>query len=198
MPLTSISSNIQAHSDPDAVARAQPRRALEPLESASVDALIAALKDSDDHARWEAAKAFSKICDPAAAPALVIALEDSSIEVRWLAAESLIRLEREGLKALLPALVDRAGSMALRDAAHHVLSILSNRGWQSVASPIVAALESAQPAHAVPPAAYRAMAMLKDQTNRSRNHDTHRADDFSEPGNPATIVNHRGRDRFLR
>jgi HEAT repeat protein len=167
MPVTSpIASNIQSLSDSDGLVREHARRALVALGSASVEPLISALKDSDDQVRWEAAKALSEIGDPVAAPALVAALEDELFGVRWLAAEGLAAMGRDGLRALLPALMHHADSAVLRHGAHHVLRSLSNRKWRSLVMPIVTALESADASLAVPNAAHRALAELEESRNQ--------------------------------
>ena len=155
-----ITSHIQSLSDPDGLVRERARHALVAIGSASVEPLIAALKASDDQVRWEAAKALSAIGDPAAAPALVTALDDELFGVRGIAAEGLTALQRDGLRAMLPALMHHADSAVLRHGAHHVLRSLSNRKWRSLVQPIVTALEGVDASLAVPLAAHRAMAEL--------------------------------------
>lgn len=156
-----VASHIEGLSDSDGLVRERARRALVALGSASVEPLIRALTDPEDQLRWEAAKALSAIRDAASAPALVTALEDDLFGVRWLAAEGLTSLERDGLKALLPALIHRADCIALRHGALHILHALSKRGWRTVATPVVVALESAEASLAVPLAAHRAMLELE-------------------------------------
>ena len=155
-------SHIQALSDCDGMVRENARHALVALGSASVEPLIRALKDSDDQVRWEAAKALSAIRDPAAAPALVTTLDDELFGVRWIAAEGLAALGRDGLRALLPALMHHADSAVLRHGAHHVLRSLSPFAIRrSLVQPIVSALEGPDASLAVPLAAHRAMLELE-------------------------------------
>jgi HEAT repeat protein len=124
---------------------------------AAVGPLIALLDDRSDQLRWEAAKALSEIADPAAAGALVKTLEDPEVGVRWLAAEGLIRLRKAGLPPLFHALTERAGSVWLREGAHHVLHALAKAGLEDRVSHVLAALEGVEPAAAVPAAARKAL-----------------------------------------
>jgi hypothetical protein len=78
--------------------------------------------------RWEAAKALSEIQASSSAPALVAALEDNNSGVRWLAVKGLIGIGRTALRPLLEALIQRAGSIRLREGAHHVLHGMKELG----------------------------------------------------------------------
>jgi HEAT repeat protein len=117
--------------DRNTLRRQQARIALVDIGAPAVPYLIQALEDpeSEECARWEAAKALSDIGDPAAAPALINALgQDERFGIRWLAAEGLIALERQGLTPLLEALIQRSDSAWLREGAHHVLRTLAGKG----------------------------------------------------------------------
>jgi HEAT repeat protein len=118
-----------------------------------VTPLIEALAGGDTQTRWEAAKALGYLADPDGAPALVRALRDEEFGVRWLAAEGLILLGRDGLEPLLRALMERPDSVWLRQGAHHVLRVLSRRGFREVLQPVLAALDGLEPWLQVPLAA---------------------------------------------
>jgi HEAT repeat protein len=152
-----VSSRVAALSSPVGVTRQNAREALVTVGHAAVGPLIALLDDRRDHVRWEAAKALSEIADPAAAEALVKTLVDPEVGVRWLAAEGLIRLRKAGLPPLFRALMERAGSVWLREGAHHVLHTLAKTGLGDQVSAVLAALEGIEPAAAVPAAARKAL-----------------------------------------
>lgn len=107
--------------DPDGFIRQEARMQLIELGRPVVPALIKAMKESTYWGQWEAAKALSEIQAPSSAPVLVAALEDENNGVRWLAVNGLIRIGRAALPPLLEALTQRAGSIWLREGAHHVL-----------------------------------------------------------------------------
>jgi HEAT repeat protein len=120
--------------------------------------LIEALKDKNHQVRWEAAKAFGEIKDPAAADALVLGLMDDRPEIRWLAAEALIALEEDAIDPLLRALVDRFDSIWLRHGAHHVLHALErNFNLDRKTLEVLEAMRSIEPEVTVPWAAEAAL-----------------------------------------
>jgi hypothetical protein len=144
---------VQLASD-DGLVRVNARQSLVAIGAPAVASLNEALRDANKQVRWEAAKALNEIVDPAAAPALVRALQDREFGVRWLAAEGLIALGSRGLVPVLRALVERSGSVRLRQGAHHVLHDLARRGdLTEVLQPLVAALEGIEPSLQVPVAA---------------------------------------------
>ena len=143
------------------VTRERACRALVAAGRAAVPALIAMLTDSVDHARREAARALSRIHDPASAPAMVAALEDDLPGVRWLAGEGLIALGREGLIPLFRALIAQSDSVRLRQGAHHVVHALAGGEYAPRLAPVLQALEGPEPISAIPVAAFNALKGLE-------------------------------------
>jgi hypothetical protein len=118
---------------------------------------LEALTNSTEYGRGQAAKVLGEIGDLAAAPALVKALEDDKFDVRWLAALALVALGRDGLPALLQALIERPDSTWLREGAHHVLHDEGYETWQTQLGPVMKALEGYAPAATLPGAAERVL-----------------------------------------
>jgi HEAT repeat protein len=114
--------------DPNGFVRQEARIQLVELGRPVVPALIKAMQQSTYWGQWEAAKALSEIQAPSSAPALVAALEDDHNGVRWLAVDGLIGIGRAALPPLLEALTQRAGSIWLREGAHHVLHGMRDLG----------------------------------------------------------------------
>lgn len=156
----SIPVLIETLSNRDGLQRQAAREALVHIGDPAVAPLIAALGDSREHVRWEAAKALGQMCNPAAAPALVRTLEDREGGVRWVAAHALISMERLGVAPLLEALMSRSNSVLLRDGAHHVLRALCDGELAALLSPVLAALDGAEPVLQAPVAAQAALAQL--------------------------------------
>lgn len=104
--------------------RQHARERLVPLGSSASPFLVPLLSEEKDQTRWEAAKALSEIADPASVPALLHALEDEDGDVRWLAAVALITIGPPTAVPLLEALIERIGSVWVRQGAHHVLAEL--------------------------------------------------------------------------
>jgi HEAT repeat protein len=148
--------------NPKGLARHRARQALIEIGQPAVPVLVDALSGSDRNARWEAAKALTEIPNPAAAPVLVGALEDREFGVRWLAAEALSTIGPAVLEPLLAALIERPGSIWLRDGAHHVLKDIANSaGMEDELRPVMAALKDIQPVSVVPQAAKEALAAAR-------------------------------------
>ena len=143
------------------VTRERARRALVMIGPPAVPALTEMLTDAVDHARREAARALSRIHDPASAPAMVAALEDDLPGVRWLAGEGLIALGREGLIPLFRALIAQSDSVRLRKGAHHVVHALASGEYAPQLAPVVEALEGPEPISAIPVAAFNALKQLE-------------------------------------
>ncbi len=127
----------------------------------AVGALTQALEDRNPYVRSEAARALGRIRDAAVADALVKRLADESREVRWTAAEGLAALGRDGLIAVLRALVQERESVRRREAAHHMLRRLADGDLGEVVRPVLAAIEGVEPALAVPLAAHAALHQLE-------------------------------------
>lgn len=162
-PLIPLLACNLANRDPAARKRARER--LVAIGCPSVPALVPLLSYRKPHVRWEAAKALRDIADPITATALVNSMDDSDADVRWLAAEGVTALGREGLHALLVALIERAQSPALRDGAHHVLHVLVKRkGLGPILRPVLAVLEESEPTLGTPTAAYKALLKLREMS----------------------------------
>lgn len=137
--------------------RRNARLALLSIGRLAVPALADALNEPGHATRWEAVKTLVDIGDPSAAGALVWALEDSNDVVRWTAARGLISLRKEGLPALLKALMDRPESPWLRFGARHVLHELAKRDIKQEVMPVLRALDGIEPVLQVPLAAFQAL-----------------------------------------
>ncbi|WP_448590493.1 HEAT repeat domain-containing protein [Thermoflexus hugenholtzii] len=137
------------------------REALIALGAPALEALVAALEEKEDSLRWEAVKTLRDMGDPRAAPAFIrLLLEDPNPGIRWLAAEGLLRLDVDGLRAVLQALVHHSDSPWLREGTRHVLKALAARGHATELLPVLEAMDGLEPALTVPPAAQRALDSL--------------------------------------
>ena len=153
----------------DGSVRKAARLALVRVGHPAVASLVEALRDRRRQVRWEAAMTLEWIADPDAAPALVGALQDRDFSVRWLAAKGLVALGPDGLVPLLEALIERSGSVTLRESAHHVLHDLYNRGGRrrrAMLRPLLLALEDVEPGLEVPPAAAAVLQTLSGRERR--------------------------------
>jgi len=156
-----IISLVDVLASTDGVERHAAREQLEGIGRPAVPFLVKALQSPSEHARWEAAKALSKIADASAASALVRALEDEKAAVRWLAATALIHLGRDALVPLLRGLEGNSDSIWFRDGAHHVLHSLIRDGVADEAVPVLEALENLEPCIEAPIAAYHVLEDLR-------------------------------------
>ena len=141
--------------------RVDARDYLVSMKDQAVPHLIDALKSDNQWVRWEAAKALSKIGDPAASQALIEALEDKMFDVRWIAAEGIISIGRKSLIPLLAALAKKGDSLWLREGAHHVIHDLMRDDLKAVFGPVLEEIEKPQGKLAVPHVAENALAELK-------------------------------------
>jgi HEAT repeat protein len=148
--------------------RQHARMVLAGIGSPAVPALIRALQDHDWRVRWGATKVLGQIHDPAVPPALVPRLEDERPGIRWLAAEGLIAYEREGLAALLQALVHYSDAVWLREGAHHVIQHLAEKdeNLHDLLKPVLGAMDDIEPVLEVPPAAQAALNALVKATSQ--------------------------------
>lgn len=140
-----------------ATVRERAHRALVAMGKPAVKPLLKALTSSTEYGRGQAAKALGEIGDLTAAPALVKALEDEKFDVRWLAARALVALGRDGLPALLRALVEHPDSTWLREGAHHILHDEGYETWQEQLAPVMKALEGYAPVDTLPDAAEKVL-----------------------------------------
>ena len=140
--------------------RERARHSLVSMGTAAVKPLLEALTDSREYGRAQAAKALGETGDPSTAPALVKALEDDKYDVRWLAARAVVALGRNGLPALLQALMERPDSTWLREGAHHILHDERYKPWHGQLAPIMEALEGYDAADALPGAVEKVLRAL--------------------------------------
>jgi HEAT repeat protein len=113
--------------DPDSRKRAEAREQLLALGRAAVPAFLTALTDRNANARWQAAKALSRLHDPDTAPDLMDAMEDDDFGVRWLAAEGLIAMGPACLETVLEGLTSCFDSVRMREGAR--LHALADSGY---------------------------------------------------------------------
>jgi len=142
-------------------ARVDAREYLVSMKGKAVPHLTEALRSKNQWVRWEAAKALSKIGDPAASQALIDALDDKMFDVRWIAAEGLISIGRKALIPLLAAMSKKGESLWLREGAHHIIHDLMREDLKGVFGPVLEAIEKPEGKLAVPLAADKAMEELK-------------------------------------
>ena len=153
-----IDELVAALADKDAVKRMRGREALVQLGSPAVPCLLTALGDSQQHVRWEAAKALTAIADPSAADRLVAGLEDEDSDVRWVVAEALIALGPEAVKPLLTTLTKSDPAGGMYQGAHHVVHDLAKRDdLATLLEPVLKAFDEPEPKVAVPVAAEEAL-----------------------------------------
>lgn len=177
-----IGTMIDALGSDSGPVRQQARHDLVELGSLAVGPLIEAIGDPNIHRRWEATKALSAIGDARAASCLVQTLEDEDPGVRWAAGNGLIDLGEDCLEPLLRALIDRGGSVWLREGAHHVLHALVREGMEEL-SPLVDALEDIAPTVEVPVVAYQVLdAMSRPASAPPANLDVENYQDRHRPG----------------
>ena len=158
---TTLESAIEALGSKNAATREKARETLIALGHVAVIPLLHKLDESEEHVRWEAAKALQGIADPASADALAEALGDESAGVRWTAGEALIAIGWEGAKHVLLTLLRKSDSTALCTAAHHVLSHFAKHKSGEFLKPVLERLEGAEPAVSVPLAALTALGNLR-------------------------------------
>ena len=145
-------------SSENATDRMKAREALVAIGPAAVPALINALGASEQHVRWEAAKALAEIADPAATEKLVATLGDEHRDVRWVAGEALIALGPDVVKPVLAAVIKSDVPGGVYEGAHHVLHELAKRGkLASLLAPVLKAFKQPQPELSVPVAAENAI-----------------------------------------
>jgi hypothetical protein len=90
-------------------------------------------------------------------------MEDGKFDVRWLAARALVALGRDGLPALLQALIERPNSTWLREGAHHVLYDGGYETWRTQLAPVMKALEGYAPTDTLPGAAEKVLRAFAPQ-----------------------------------
>lgn len=134
--------------------RIKAREQLAEIGSVAVPELVAALDDSRQHVRWEAAKTLVSLADSSSAAKLVDTLGDDDVEVRWVAGEALIAIGGDCVDEVCDGIIRTRDSEDFYKAAHHVLRELAKKPkLQAMLSPLVAAFNAAEPQIAVPVAA---------------------------------------------
>lgn len=156
-----VESWIAALQDKDGMARKHAREHLVELGEAATPLLVPLLSDHDSQTRWEAAKALGRIADPASVPALVQSLEDRDDDVSWLAAEALSVIGPPAALPLLRTLIEKAGSIKIRQGAHHVLRTLRRTEIGDEVTAVYTALNGGHSDVELVANAERALARLK-------------------------------------
>ena len=156
-----IESWITELRDRDGMTREQARDRLVQLGPPATSLLLPLLSDHESQTRWEAAKALCEIADPTSIPALLHALEDDDNDVSWLAAEALAAIGPPAAAPLLQALIDKIGSVGIRQGAHHVLGMLRRSEIADKVAEVYAALDGMHPGVEIIADAERALKSLK-------------------------------------
>lgn len=112
----------------DGLQRMKAREALIRIGTPCIHGIIRLLSHDEMRARWEACKVLHALRVPETAVPLAQALMDEEMDVRWVAAEALIELDRHALRPVLLAIEEHFDSSLLREAAHHVLASLKEKG----------------------------------------------------------------------
>jgi HEAT repeat protein len=170
---------VELLSSRDDLTRTEACKSLIAIGGPAVPLLVEAIKNSNSVGRWEAAKALDAIGDPATAPALVQALEDEEFEVRWRAAQALVRMDGNGLKPLLQALIKNGDSVLLIEGARHVLRNVARAELRNCLLPVSIALTSTWPSVEVPAAALRAIERLEKFKKTRRGTDATSFNEFT-------------------
>jgi len=145
----------------DWVVRVKAREELVSSGGKAVEPLTQALSSSKQWVRWEAAKALCEIGSPAATSALIESLEDRMFDVRWLSAQGLITIGNKTIVPILNALIEKPGSIWLREGAHHVFHDLGRGKLRAALQPVMEALEDIDASVQVPLAAKAALDSIK-------------------------------------
>lgn len=160
-PQASVEDHVQALSSSDAVTRHKARHELVRLGASAVPAVVDLLKHPLQHVRWEACKTLEGIAHPSAAKPLVEALGDSDRDVCWVAGAALIPLGRDGLEALVVALLDKDRVMVLQPGSHHIVHELSRGELKECVAPLLDALSGPEAELTVPVAAEKVLQTLR-------------------------------------
>jgi HEAT repeat protein len=153
-----IENLIAMLDDRNGLTRGQARKMLIEIGSPATPGLLPLLAAPKEQLRWEVAKVLSEIGDPATARHLVQSLHDESFGVRWLVSEGLIKIGADGLRPLLEALTNNAGSGWFRNGAQHVIRMLAgDEALHDLLTPVLEALHAVEPAVTVPIAAHQAL-----------------------------------------
>jgi HEAT repeat protein len=132
------------------IVREQARKTLAQMGASAIPQLAKHTHAKNVILRWEVIKTLAEIVDPAAAPLLIAALEDDISSIRWVAAEGLVNLQSAALKPVLNELINKPGSILLREGAHHILWQIKKRQKNKLLNPMLRALESKEIAERIP------------------------------------------------
>lgn len=141
--------------------RTQARATLITTGARVVPQLVALLEEAEPELRREIVQVLAEVPDPRSAAALAERLEDELEDVRARAAEGLVSIGREGLVPVLEALLKRHESSLLRDGVRQVLHQLAVAELEVLLSPIVLALDGADPETDMREPASRALRRMK-------------------------------------
>jgi len=160
---STLESSLAALASDDGLVRLKARKSLVALGETAVQPLSDAMKHSEvNQVRWEAAKALNKIASPVSIQSFVEALEDSDPDVAWVAADALGKFKKAAWPAILDLLTkDKAGSLLLRQGAHHVFRNQREEGYNDLLEKLLKSLESASNRVSVTADAYEILRRLK-------------------------------------
>lgn len=131
-----IDESVQDLKDEDWAVRESAVDKLVGIGRASVNSLIAALKDEDPNVRAGAAKALGRIKDRRAVQPLINTLRDGASEVRWEAVHALLKIGERPVDPLIDALNDQ--DSGIRADASCFLGFIAN---SLAVEPLIDALE---------------------------------------------------------
>ena len=121
---------------------AEARRALSDLGEKAQTAWISALKHSDSHIRWHAARGLGEVGDDQAIEILAAGLMDDNHAVRWATARVLARLDAAAVPAILTVISCNPLTEPFRQAAIHALHAMNSRHTQTRIEPLLTVLKN--------------------------------------------------------
>jgi HEAT repeat protein len=108
----------------DPVARAKAVYLLTDIGRPAIDYLKPLTESDNNLWRWEAVRILGAMNEHDAAIVLLEMLEDKNSGIRWLASEGIIRMGPDFITDVLKRLINRPGSVNLRNQVFHILSEL--------------------------------------------------------------------------
>lgn len=154
---------LTKHGESETILRGGERNRFVKRGAKAVHELDDLLHSSDEHVRWEAAKALGEIGGGEAMMSLSTALADESVDVRWVAAEGMVARGRQSIEPLLHQLINRAGLIWVRESARWIIGAQLHEEEISLLRPVLHALQSNAPVFEVPIVAYEALVTLHRQ-----------------------------------
>lgn len=128
----------------------QARCALSDLGRSAEPAWIDALRHTDSHIRWHAARALGQFGDPRGVDMLAEGLNDESRAVRRATARVLAQLDAAAIPAILKVLVKFPLNECNRPAIYNSLNMMPSNQTKEYLSPLIEALRSSSAMYAVP------------------------------------------------